>query len=161
MTDVKSMIKIPLVIAVGVVVVRLLLEQAGAPAAINNVFGVAWLYFIVPFYFAARIARSGDPKPDMTLLQANFVFVLLTRVIVWPTYSLAYAFSWEPVRFSLESGGVVGDSVTVLQGYILIPLRNLAAWTVAGTVIGMVLGSVGLALLRRRAPATSENPSSS
>lgn len=155
MTDLKSLIKGPLVVAAVLVVVRLLLEQAGSPATVNNVFGVAWLYFIVPFYFAFRIAGSSEPKPYVALLKTLLLFVLLTRVLVAPTYWLAYAFSWEAPRFALEQGGVVGDGVTALQGYVVIPLRNLAIWTVAGTVVGMVLGGTALAVLRRRSPAPS------
>ena len=155
MTDIKSLIKLPLIIAVVVIIGRLILEQAGAPGTLNMIFGVTWLHLLVPFYLATRIAKSGAAKPFLTLFASLSVFTLLVRVLVAPTYALAYAMSWTAPRFQLEGGGVVGEGVTPLQGYLLIPLQNLVITAAAVIVIGMILGGVTLAILRRRAPAVS------
>ncbi len=154
MTDIKSLIKLPLAIAIVVIVVRLILEQTGAPDSLIAVFGVTWLHLLVPFYLAIRIAKSGAGKPFLTLLASLAVFTLAARILVAATYSLAYALSWEASRFQLAGGGVVGEEVTPLEGYLLIPLQNLVIAGAAVIAIGMILGSITLAILRRRAPAT-------
>ena len=59
----KAMMRVPLIIAAAVVIIRIVLEQAGAPNSINSIFGVAWLYFLVPVYFAKQIGRSGATSP--------------------------------------------------------------------------------------------------
>lgn len=148
-------VKKPLVIAAAIIVIRIVLEQVGAPSGVNIVFGVVWLYLILPFWFAGKIAASPEPRPYLALFKNVGLFALLSRVLVMVTYWLAYAFSWTPTRFSLAGGGVVGEGVTPLQGYLVIPLRNLAAWTVAATLIGMILGGITLAVMRRRAVASS------
>ena len=155
MTDLKSLIKVPLIIAGVVIIVRIILEHAGAPGAVNMIFGVTWLHLLVPFYLAARIAKSAAAKPFLTLLASLSVFTLLVRVIVAVTYAMAYAMSWTAPRFQLAGGGVVGDGVTPLEGYLLIPFQNLVITGAAVILIGMILGSVTLAIMRRRAPAAS------
>ena len=155
MTDFKSLIKVPLIVVAVIVVARVVLEQAGVPEALNQVFGVAWLYFLVPFYFASRIAKSNEPKPYLSLLKTLAVFALISRILVAPTYWLAYALSWTAPRFSLELGGVVGPDVSALEGYLLIPFRNGVIWTIAATLVGMVLGGIALAVMKKRAPAAS------
>ena len=60
----KGMLKWPLIIAAVFVVARILLEQAGAPNGVNNLFSVVVLYLLVgPLYFAVRIASSGIARP--------------------------------------------------------------------------------------------------
>jgi hypothetical protein len=146
------MMKWPLIIAAVLVVLRVVLEQLGAPESVNNIFGVAWLYFIVPFYFAFRISATGEPKPYRALLKNLFLFSLYTRLMIMPTYWLAYAFKWTAPRFGLQMGGVVGDGVSPFQGYVWVPLRNAIFWIVLATLLGMILGGVTL-LIRRRAAA--------
>ena len=75
MADIKSLIKAPLIIAAVLVVGRVVLEQLGAPNAINQVFGVAWLYLLVPFYFASRIASSNEPKPYVALFKLSLIHI--------------------------------------------------------------------------------------
>ena len=145
----------PLLVAAAILVVRILLEQVGAPSGVNAVFGVAWLYLVLPFYFASRIAGSSEPRPYLALFKNVGLFALATRVLVMPTYWLAYALSWTAPRFSLEGGGVVGEGVTPLMGYVVIPLRNLAIWTVVATLAGMILGGIALAVMRRRTAVPS------
>jgi hypothetical protein len=145
----KGMIKVPLIIAAVLVILRVVLEQLGSPESVNQIFGVAWLYFVVPVYFAFRIAGAGVTKPFMTLLKSLLVYNTYTRLMVLPTYWLAYALQWSAVRFSFEGGGNVGPEVTPLAGWLGIPVRNFIAWVIATTILGMIIGGVTL-LIRRR-----------
>lgn len=147
--DTRGMMKWPLIIAAVLVVLRTVLEQAGAPDNVNNVFGVAWLYFVVPCYFAFRISAGSQANPFKTLLKKLLVYTTYTRLMIMPTYWLAYLLHWKASRFGLQMGGVVGEGVDPLSGYLLIPGRNALIWILAATVVGMVLGSVTL-LIRRR-----------
>ncbi len=64
MTSTTSrMQKWPLLIAAAIILVRVLSEQLGAPESINFVFGVVWLYFIVPFSSCRRSSRMESPGP--------------------------------------------------------------------------------------------------
>ena len=112
MTDMKSTLKIPLLIAALLVVGRVVLERLGAPDTVNQLFGVAWLYFLVPFYFASRIAKANEPRPFVSLLKTLAVYALITRIMIAPTYWAAYAFSWPEARFSIDQGGVVGGGMS-------------------------------------------------
>ena len=54
----KGMLKWPLIIAACLVVARVMLERAGAPNAVNNIFSVVVFYVLIaPLYFAIRIAK--------------------------------------------------------------------------------------------------------
>jgi len=147
----KSLLKWPLIIAVILVVVRVVLEQLGMPETVNNVFGVAWLYFLVPIYFALHIAEVGEPKPFLSLLKITAIFAACTRVMIIPVYMLAYAFQWQAPRFSLSQGGVVGEGITPLNGYLLIPARNAIFWIVSATIVGLIIGGITLLIKRRLA----------
>lgn len=146
----NGMLKWPLLIAAGLVVARVISEQLGAPESINFVFGVVWLYFIVPFFFVSAIVRNGSIRPYLELLWNLFVFSLYTRLMVLPTYWLAYAFQWPAARFRLDAGGVVGEGVTALQGYLVYPVLNGLSWIPFAVIVGMILGSVALYVRRRR-----------
>ena len=146
----NGMLKWPLLIAAGLVVVRVFSEQLGAPESVNFVFGVVWLYFIVPFYFVSAIVRNGNTRPYLDLLKSLFVFSLFTRLMVLPTYWLAYAFQWPAMRFRLDAGGVVGEGVTPLQGYLVYPLLNGLSWVPVAIILGMILGGTALYVQRRQ-----------
>jgi hypothetical protein len=111
---------------------------------------VAWLYFIAPFYFINKIVASGEPKPLLALLKKTAIFAAYTRLMVMPTYWLAYAFQWTAPRFSTAQGGVVGEGMTPLKAYLLIPVRNALIWIVFATLVSAVLGGIYLAVLKRR-----------
>ncbi len=155
MTDIRALIKVPLIIAAIIIIARIILEQVGAPPWLNQVFGVTWLYLIIPFYFAVKIATSGAAKPFVTLLKTLAVFVLLSRILIALTYMIAFAFSWSAPRFLVENGGVVGEGVTPVEGYLLIPFQNLVLTTLSITAIGMILGGIVIAVMRKRTPAAS------
>ncbi len=147
----SSSIRLPLIIAVIVVVVRVVLEQVGAPSGLNQVFGLAWLYLLIPIYFGVNLAAADHPYKS--LLKTLLCFVAYTRLMVMVTYMAAYQLQWTAPRFSLDNGGVVGEGVTALQGLLLIPGRNLLIWIVLGTLVGMIIGSVVVAIKRRGAAA--------
>jgi hypothetical protein len=151
MTDsTKRMWMWPLLVAAAIVIVRVVLEQLGAPESVNFVFGVVWLYFIVPFYFASLIAGSGVARPYFQLFKSLVMFSLYTRLMVLPTYWLAYAFQWTAIRFRLDAGGVVGEGVSPLQGLLIIPGLNAFTWIVFAVIVGMLLGGVMLYIRRRK-----------
>ena len=147
----KGMMKWPLIIAAILVVVRVVLEQAGAPGWLNNLFSVVILYIlIVPLYFSVRIANSGVERPYRTLLKKTALFTALARSMVIPTYWLAYYYQWSAFRFSVPAGGNVGPNVTPLFGYVLIPLGAAVAWILVSLVLGGGLGSIVIAIKRKK-----------
>ena len=153
-TDTKGMMKWPLIIAAVLLVLRIVLEQAGAPEVVNNVFGISWLYFIVPLFFAYRISASSQERPFKTLFKKLVIFAAYTRVMILPTYMLAYRLQWQAPRFGIDGGGVVGEDVSPLTGYLGIPIRNALIWIVIATAVGMILGSVTLLIRRRKLAST-------
>ncbi len=151
MPDGQKVMKVGLIIAVIAIVLRIVLEQAGAPGTINNIFGVAWLYFILPVFFALHITSTGRSAPFKTLLKNVFVFAVYTRIMVMVTYMLAYQLRWEAPRFSTGMGGNVGNNVSPLNGFLLIPVRNAAIWIIFATIVGMIVGGIVLLFTRKKA----------
>ena len=152
----KGLLKWPLILAAIAVVLRIVLEQSGAPDSINNLVSVVVLYVLIcPLYFAFRIANSGVPRPHATLLKTTALYTALARAMVIPTYWLAYIYQWAAPRFSIAQGGVVGPDVTPLMAFIVVPLVAAAVWILASLVIGGGIGSIVIALKRKavRTPA--------
>ena len=151
----KGLLKWPLIIAAILVVLRIVLEQAGAPDAVNNIFSVVILYVLIaPLYFASRIAKSELARPYRALFKTTALFTSLARAMVIPTYWLAYLYQWPQPRFSVAQGGVVGPGVTPLYGYVVIPLAAAAGWILVSLVVGGGLGSIVIAVTRKTsAPA--------
>jgi hypothetical protein len=154
MFEEKTVMKTGLIIALAVIVVRIVLEQAGAPQAADNIFGVAWLYFVLPVFFGLSIAARGAGKPYRSLLTDVFLFGVYTRVMVMVTYMLAYLFRWQAPRFLTTMGGNVGENVSFVNGFFVIPVRNALIWVVFATLVGMIIGGVTI-LVRRRRPAAA------
>lgn len=149
----KGLMNAGIGLAAAIIVVRIALEQFGAPGVVNNVFGVAWLYFVMPVLFAIRIAGSGASRPIRALFMDLLAFALYTRLMVLVTYVAAYYFRWQAPRFSISQGGNVGEGVSPLQGLVVIPLRNAAVWIVFVVIIGMIIGGITLRLRRKPQPA--------
>ena len=146
----KGMLKGPLIIAAILVVGRIILEQAGAPGWLDNLFSVVILYvFIAPLYFAFRIAHAGVERPYRTLFKNILLFTALARSMVIPFYWLAYHFQWTEPRFSVAQGGNVGPNVSPLMGYIGIPVVAAIAWILISLVAGGGLGSIVIRMKRR------------
>ncbi len=144
------------ILAAAIVVLRVILEQVGAPNAINMIFGVAWLYFLLPVCLALKIASSGEAAPFKGLFTDVFLFSIYTRLMVMATYMIAYFAKWRAPRFSTSQGGNVGENVSFVDGFLYIPARNAVFWIVFAVVIGMIIGGITLAIARKRArPATA------
>lgn len=141
-SDPVNRLKWPLIVAAILVVLRIVLEKLGAPESINNLLGVAWLHILVPFYLAYQIQASESARPYRVLFKDLFLYTLYTRLMVLVTYWMAYLWQWQSPRFLLDRGGNVGEGIGPLQGYLVIPVRNLVVWIVMAMVIGMVLGSI-------------------
>jgi hypothetical protein len=148
MPDNSKTMKWGIIIAALILVVRIVLEQADAPGAISFVSGVAWLYFILPILFALSIRAKNYPDPYRILLKNVLLFAVYTRVMVMITYMLAYVFKWKAPRFSANSGGNVGENISIWKGLLFIPVRNALFWIVMATIVGMIIGSVTLLLKR-------------
>ena len=146
----KGLLKWPLIIAVMVVVGRVVAERAGAPLWVSNTLSVAVLCLLIaPVYFAIRLGAPGVKRPYLTLLAAVAINVAIARLLVIPTYWLAYVYQWPDRRFSATQGaGVVGEGVTPFMGYFVIPFSTAAAWIVGTVVIGSALGAVIIAARR-------------
>ena len=141
-------LKWPLIVSLVVIGARILLEEMGAPGAINNILGVAWLSFLIPIYLAVRLAGSGEEHPYRVLLKLIALYAVSVRLMVLVTYSMAYLFSWSAPRFSVQGGGVVGEGVTALQGLLVTPATNFPIGVLMSAVFVLVVGPAALALSR-------------
>jgi len=142
-----SQIKWPLILNLVVIVVRVLLEEMGAPGALSNIFSVAWLAFLIPIYFAVGMAASGEAHPYKALIKLIVLYGVGVRLMVAVSYSLAYAFAWSAPRFS--GGGVIGEEVTALQGLLLTPAFNLVPGLIMAIGSGLLVGPATLAIRRK------------
>jgi len=140
-------IKWPLILTLMVMVVRILLEEMGAPGALSNIFSVAWLAFLIPIYFAVGMAASGEAHPYKALIKLIVLYGVGVRLMVAVSYSLAYAFAWSAPRFS--GGGVIGEEVTALQGLLLTPAFNLVPGLIMAIGSGLLVGPATLAIRRK------------
>ena len=112
-------------------------------------FSVVVLYLLIcPVYFAIRLGASGVKRPYLSLLKTIVIYAALARAMVIPTYWLAYLYQWPEGRFSTNQGGVVGEGVTPLYAYLLIPLGAGLVWIVASVIIGGAVGSFLIAARR-------------
>jgi len=142
----KGLMKWPLIIAAIMTVLRVLVERAGVPDTVSNWFSVVALHLlIVPLYFAFRIANSNIPRPYLTHLKLTFLFVVLARAMILPTYWLAYIYQWPQGRF----GQLLGPEVTPFVGYISVPFMTALQWIVVSTVFGGAVGLIVIALWRQ------------
>jgi hypothetical protein len=153
MSDERSVMKTGLLVALVLILLRIILEQLGAPEGVNNIFGVAWLYFVIPVFFGLSVALHT--RPYLALLKNVTLFGVYTRIVVMISYMLAFVLRWQAPRFSMQLGGNVGDNVTPLNGLLIIPVRNALIWIVFVALLGMIIGSVTVWLKRRGKAAVS------
>jgi len=139
--------RVGLLIALALIVLRIILEQLGSPESVNNIFGVAWLYLVIPVFFGRGIAFH--PRPYVALLKNVTLFGVYTRIMVMISYMLAYLFRWQAPRFSTNMGGNVGNDIGPLDGLLVIPVRNALIWIVFAALVGMIVGGVTIWLKRR------------
>jgi len=161
----KYLLKWPLIVTLTVIVVRIVLEEWGAPQAVNTLLGVVWLQLLMPVYFGVVLANNKNLSPFVTLSKVVILYSLCTRLMVLMSYSMAYVFQWSAQRFSIEGGGVVGEGVTPFQGLFLTPAYNQVFWVIGGVVAGLLLGSttlaIGLYFGRTRSEIPPEEPGTS
>ena len=141
----KGILKWPLIVAAIVVVLRVIVERAGAPPQISNLFSVAALTTVLgPLYFAIQVALGNKPRPYLRQIQLVFVYVVCVRAMVLPTYWAARIFNWTESRF----GGV--NAPNPIVGFLGLPLLTAAFWVAASMVSGTILGFATLAIMRSR-----------
>ena len=157
MPDESKVMRWGLVLAAAVIVLRIVLEQAGASEKVTFFCGVSWLFFVFPVLFALSIRAHNVAGAFKSLLKDVLLFVLCARVMVMITYMLAYIFSWKPSRFAFPAG-TVGENVSVWAGIFFIPLRLLLIWIVLATILGMIIGSITLLLKRKGASPAAAAP---
>ena len=145
----KGILKWPLIVAATVVVLRVIVERAGAPAAVSNILSVAALTTVLgPLYFALQIGLASKPRPYLMLIQLIFIYAVCARAMVLPTYWAARMFNWTESRFA----GV--DAPNPLVGFIALPLITAVFWIGASMVTGSVIGFITLAIMRSRMKTT-------
>lgn len=143
----KGILKWPCVVAAIVVVLRVIVERAGAPVHVSNLLSAAALITVLgPIYFGLQVGLAGKPRPYWMLIKLVGIYAVWTRALVLPTYWLARVLHWEEPRF----GGVNAPSPFV--GFIALPLLTAAFWIAAALVVGGVIGSIVLTLVRSRSP---------
>src|SRR5207247_6780471 len=114
-----------------VVVLRVIVERGGAPAAVSNMLSVAALTTVLgPLYFALQTGLARKPHPYLMLIQLIFIYALCARAMVLPTYWAARMFNWTESRFA----GV--DAQNPLVRFIALPLITAAFWIALPVVIG-------------------------
>lgn len=123
------------ILAAVVIVVRIVLEEAGVAEGLHNVLGVTWLLLLVPIYLGVK--SSGDIKGAA---KSSVVFLIGVRFMVMLTYMLAWVAGFSAPRFSVAGGGVVGQE-SALWGLLLTPLTNFAGTVVVGGLIAALLGA--------------------
>jgi hypothetical protein len=147
-----SVMKTGLVAAVALIIIRILLERTGAPFLLASVFGVVWLYFLLPAAFAVSIRKAALSWPFLRLMKDVVLFAVYTRIMVAMTYILAHKLNWPAARFSAAHGGTVGPAIQSWQGLLFIVTRNGTIWVVMAAIIGAVIGGITL-LIKRKSPA--------
>ncbi len=144
-----SKIKGPLILTLVVMVIRIVLEEMGAPGALTNIVGVFWLAFLVSIYFAVGLANSGEAHPYKALIKLIVVYGVCARLMVAVSYSLAYIFDWSAPRF----GGQGSEGVTALEGILLTPAVNLVPGLIMAIGAGLLIGPAVLAIRRKMVKA--------
>lgn len=144
-----DLVKLPLLLAFAIIVLRMVIEYLGAPLALQFVVGVAWLHILLPIYFARKIMEYGEERPFRSLMVATLYFTIPVRLVVALTYVIAYAFDWPGFRFTPEAFGPVGENMTALKGYLLLPLLNFVSWVIQAFALSAVIGGITLKLRKR------------
>ena len=140
----KGILKVPLLVAAIVTLLRVVAEQMDVADKVTNWISVVALYMLIfPIYFAVRIARSGVPKPYFTYLKVTVLYAVLCRLMIAPTYWFAYLLNWKAGRFY---GLAEGSAFSAFMN----PLQLLAMWVAAATVLAGGMGFLMIALMRWR-----------
>ena len=143
--------KTGVIIAAVILIARIALEQAGAPESVNSIFGVVWLYLVLPVFFAVHLTKASVASPFKAVIKDSALFGLYTRLMIMVIYMVAYELRWTSPRFMLNQGGNIGPDVSFLVGFIFIPVRNVFIWVVVAVVAGTITGGATLLLRKRTA----------
>ena len=154
-SDLINLIKVPILIALAVTVVRATVEALGAPTAVSMTLGVVWLHILFPIYFAMKILDLGFERPFVTLIKTTVMWAVPVRVVVALTYVLGYVYQIDSSRFQTGSLGPVGEGVTPLDGYLLLPLLNFGSWMFGAVVLAAITGGLTLMVKKRSATKSS------
>ena len=147
----KGILKFPLIAAAVVVVLRVIVERAGAPVVVSNMLSVAALHTLLgPLYFAVRIGGASTQRPYLMLIKLIGIYAIWTRAMILPTYWLARIFGWPEPRFA----GLAGPHVTPFVGFIALPFVTAGFWIAASIAIGGAIGATALAIVRSRIKTT-------
>ncbi|MFQ5628314.1 MAG: hypothetical protein ACE5I1_06105 [bacterium] len=146
-----NMIKTPVLIAIGVAVARFALEAFGAPEVMNLIVGVAWLHMVFPIYFALKILERKHEKPFLELMKVTTYWALPVRAVIAVSYILGYVYQIDSLRFQTKNLGPLGESITPLQGYLLLPLANFVSWMVFALILSAIFGGITLKVKQRSA----------
>ena len=147
-----SLMKAGVLAAACVVVVRIILEQLGAPESVNNIFGVAWLSLVFAILFALRLAASGKPALSRHCSRP------WCSSPVHPPHGHGYLLIPTSEVAGAEIRHADGREcrpVGSLQGLLVIPVRNALIWIVIATVVGMIIGG-GVLFAKRKASPPSQ-----
>src|SRR5438094_7795738 len=91
----KGILKWPLVVTAIVVILRVIVERGGAPAAVSNMLSVAALTTVLgPLYFAVQIVLARKPHPYSMLVRLIFSYAVCAGAMVLPTSWAARMFKW-------------------------------------------------------------------
>ena len=140
-----ALAKTPILVAAAFVVIRIVLEFAGVTGVIPQIFGVAWLDYLVPIYLAIKIHDSGAVKPFLTTIKAMFVYAIPARLMVAISYMLAYAMEWSIPRFQ----NVIGANASAFRGFVEIPATGFAFGMATALVGAIVVGGATLLIKQR------------
>jgi len=143
----RGILKWPLLFTAVVVIVRVVLERAGVSDTVNNLLSVAVLHtLLVPIYIAVRLGKSGAERPYRSLIKLIAIYAVVARIMILPTYWAARIFEWTQPRFN----GTWGSDVNAFVGFVGVPLGTAAVWIVTSIVVGGLIGSIVLAVTRRK-----------
>ena len=152
----------PALITLGVTLLRLLLEFAGAPGWLASrspggagaLVGITWLPLAFGPWFALRIWREvpGTKRRIWRLASTLAVYGWLARIPVYLLFVLDHALGWNT-----HYAAFPGDAAQAgfLRKALLLAVAQFGFWPLVWTVIvGSVAGLVALAISRPRpAPA--------
>jgi hypothetical protein len=130
----------PAVISLFVTLVRLFGELAALPSAITFLIGIIWLTLVVAVFWGVRLAE--EEYPYRLLFLSLSVFALLSRIPVTALW-------WMTKTYHLGTHYDVFDS----WGQALV--GQFIFGTLSQLVAGGILGSIVLAIRRRRLAAAA------
>ena len=138
----KLMVKSAIILSACVVVLRILLEEVGAPGVVTNILSATALYLLVPIYFGLKIS---DAKPYPTLIKSVAAFAVANALFVWISYTLSYFLGFSSPRFAavITPGSTAGQAITAPGGvFILIAPIAIIVGSLVGSLVLFIRGKM-------------------